>query len=229
MVLLGCATPPDIVLDPIPVPVPPPPPFPRLLTVGLLEKTAAEALQYYISASVTLEYVGIPDYPDEISIKSHKGFREDIVKIPAAPITGRKEKAEQSYRFTLRNPQIVNPTGIASIDYGTLRRIILIPALTGGVLLNSRIDEADGRRVLDIGFEPGNNNTLSFKEDASGEYFYLDPGGNGIEIPYDGHTAYRQLIRERPLLMVRVEENVEFLIHKAEGRVPLAGPRPGRN
>jgi hypothetical protein len=224
--LVSCAT--QTNLGTQSIPIPPPPPLPRLLTAGLLERTAPEALQYYISASVTLEYVGIPDYPDSISVKNHAGIQDGNHPLPPVVIdrdTANEKTYTLGYQFSnVRDFQQLNPNGIASIDYGTLSRIVFIPAMTGGVLLNNWIDEADNRRVLEIGFERNNNSVLSFKEDESGEYFYLIPADNGSEIQYEGHT-YRQLIRERPILMVRVEENIGLSVHRAEGRIPVAVPR----
>jgi hypothetical protein len=74
-------------------------------------------------------------------------------------------------------PDTVNPGGVGYIQYENLNRIILIKEQTREVLLNTRVDETDGRTVLEIGFERNNNNTLTFKEDALGGYFYLDPAG----------------------------------------------------
>jgi hypothetical protein len=121
----------------------------------------------------------------------------------------------------MRDFPAVNPSGVGHIQYENLNRVILIKEQTRGVLLDDYTDEADGRRVLQIGFEEGNNNTLAFKEDPSGEYFYLSPGGNGTEIEYGGHP-YRQLMRVRPLLMVRINENIESTLpfYQVRGRIP---------
>ncbi|MDR1410614.1 MAG: hypothetical protein LBI91_00240 [Spirochaetaceae bacterium] len=192
--------------------IPAPPPPVRLLTVDIYKRAAPEALQYYISAWIILEYVGIPDYPDTITVR-------DVVTIPEGAEPGRP------YQLRPQDPRAVNPRGVGYIQYENLDRIILIKEQTRGVLLNSRIDETDGRLILDIGFERDNNNTLMFKEDELGEYFYLYPPGTR-EIQY-GTYVYRQLMRERPLLLVRVGENIEdtLRIHTVEGRSPVSGPQ----
>jgi hypothetical protein len=200
----------------------------RPLTVNVLKRAAPEALQYYISTWVILESEELPDYPETISVRDLTIFREDVVKIP--PVMGRQGEVvepEQSYRFVLLpDPRAVNPAGVGHIMYGNFSRTILVKEQTRGVLLNIRTDEADERMILEIGFERDNNNVLTFKEDELGEYFYLFPAESGATIRYGGYP-YRQLSRERPLLMVRIEENIEntLRIHTAEGRVPKAEPR----
>lgn len=230
IIFAGCNTPPPPSSSVTSISIPPPPPPIRLLTLDILKRAAPEALQYYISAWIILEYEGIPNYPDTITVRDVITLREDIVRIP--PVLnnqGEVVEPEKSYQLRLQDPRAVNPGGVGYIQYESLNRIILIKEQTRGVLLNTRVDETDGRTVLEIGFERDNNNTLTFKEDALGEYFYLDPAGSGTTIQYGGH-AYRQLMRERPLLMVRIGENIEntLRVHTVEGRIPAATP-PNRS
>jgi hypothetical protein len=198
---VGCGTPPEPESTP-PEPEKPVLPLPPLrpLTREILTRvTDPKALQYYISTWVILDYEGIPDYPDTIEVIS----REIPLKEP--------------FR------------GADRIRYDSaIYREIFIKEQTGGELVKDPYaDGPDKRLSLEIGFEQRNDERiLKFKEDPTGEYFYLDPPGNGTEIHYGG-LPYRQRMRGRPLLLVRTEENIESTIrlHTAvEGRKPAQSP-----
>jgi hypothetical protein len=76
--------------------------------------------------------------------------------------------------------------------------------------------------MLDICFEPNNESTLTFRLDDSTGYYFLEQS-NGMRIQY-GDVVYTQWIQEMPLLLVRMEENVERTIqaYTVSGRVPAS-------
>jgi hypothetical protein len=178
-------------------------------------------LQYYISSWVILEYIGIPEYPESIGVW-------DVTNVkwpPYAPIPNRID---------------VNPNGTALLQYDSLYRVILINELTPGALLTWSSD--NDNTTLEICFEQSRKYTLRFILNDSTGLYHLDQV-NGVKIQYGGIT-YTQWMRETPILLIRMEENISrtlgfltaggqdvpqtgTLKYTATGRVPSVIPPAG--
>jgi hypothetical protein len=197
----GCKTPPEeIVVEKPDPPVPEAPPPLRPLSKEIFKRIANPmALQYYISSWVILNYDDIPDYPESIDVRN-------FPNVEAPPYAGIPNRID------------VNPAGAAQLRYDSLSRVILIKEQTRGAMLSM----SDDGSVLDICFEPNNESTLTFRLDDSNGYYFLEQG-NGMRIQY-GDIVYTQWIQEMPLLLVRMEENVERTIqaYTVSGRVPAS-------
>jgi hypothetical protein len=190
----GCKTPPPPPLAPVPAP---PPPL-RPLTQEIIKRVADPmTLQYYISSWVILDHEGIPDYPESIDIR-------DVTNISSPPYAGIPNRID------------VNPKGTAQLRYDNLYRVILIKEQTRGALLSLSEDGS----TLEICFDQNNNNTLIFRLDDSTDQFYLDQE-SGTKIEYGGVT-YTQWLRETPILLIRMGENIErtVQVYTAGGREP---------
>jgi hypothetical protein len=196
---VGCKSAPvaPVLPDP-PPPVPQAPPPLRPLSREIFKRIANPmALQYYISSWVILNYDDIPDYPASIGVQSFP----NVSAPPYASVPNRID---------------VNPQGTAQLSYDSLDRVILIKEQTRGALLSM----SDDGSILDICFEPNNESTLTFKLDDFTGYYFLEQA-NGMRIQY-GDIVYTQWIQEMPLLLVRMEENVERTIqaYTVSGRTP---------